>query len=87
MTEWRKTNFADVPKEIEIIGRGLYLQCRNIEQIEHEEQDGMPSYIDWECDSREITFEEYNLISEIASISNEKAIDAYTEQLIEEGIL
>ena len=37
--------------------------------------------------SREITVSEYQMLESITQISNEKAIDEYTLQLIEEGVL
>ena len=57
----------------------LYIQRRNIEQQEHEERDGMAAYTDYVCESREIT--------ESEEISTEKAIDEYTLQLMEGGLL
>lgn len=87
MTNWVKENCACQPNELELVGRDVYIQRRDIEQIVHGATNGMDAYTDWECESRFITVDELNLINEIQAISNEKAIDAYTEQLIEEGIL
>ena len=44
-------------------------------------------YTDWECDSREITVSEYQMLESIKQINTDKAIDDYTAQLIEEGLL
>ncbi len=65
----------------------LYIQRRNIEQQEHEERDGMAAYTDYVCESREITESEYEMLKSIEEISTEKAIDEYTLQLMEGGIL
>lgn len=65
----------------------LYIQRRNIEQQEHEERDGMAAYTDYACESREITESEYEMLKSIEEISTEKAIDEYTLQLMEGGIL
>lgn len=47
----------------------------------------MPAYTDYECMSREISVSEYQMLQSIAEINTQDAIDAYTEQLIEEGLL
>lgn len=65
----------------------LYIQRRNIEQQEHEERDGMAAYTDYVCESREITESEYEMLKSIEEISTENAIDEYTLQLMEGGIL
>ncbi len=65
----------------------LYIQRRNIEQQEHEERDGMAAYTDYVCESREITESEYEMLKSIEEISTEKAIDEYTLQLMEGGLL
>lgn len=65
----------------------LYIQRRNIEQQEHEEWDGMAAYTDYVCESREITESEYEMLKSIEEISTEKAIDEYTLQLMEGGLL
>ena len=64
-----------------------YIQRRNIEQQEHEERDGMAAYTDYVCESREITESEYEMLKSIEEISTEKAIDEYTLQLMEGGLL
>ena len=65
----------------------LYIQRRNITEQEHEEKDGMAAYTDYVCESREITESEYEMLKSIEEISTEKAIDEYTLQLMEGGIL
>lgn len=65
----------------------IYIQRRDITAVEHEETGETPAYTDYECQSREITVSEYQMLQSIEEISNEKAIDQYTMQLIEEGVL
>ncbi|MFR8893704.1 MAG: hypothetical protein [Bacteriophage sp.] len=66
---------------------GIYIQRKNIEKVQHEATEGMEAYTDWECDSREITVSEYQMLESIKQINTDKAIDDYTAQLIEEGLL
>lgn len=47
----------------------------------------MAAYTDYVCESREITVSEYEMLKSIEQISTDKAIDEYTMQLIEEGVL
>lgn len=69
----------------------LYIQRRNITTQEHEEQDGMAAYTDYVCESREITESEYEMLKSIEEIKTDEAvtaaIDEYTMQLIEGGLL
>lgn len=55
--------------------------------MEHEATEDTPAYTDYECQSREITVSEYQMLRSIEEINTEKAIDEYTLQLIEEGVL
>lgn len=77
MTNWTEERCANAPAELEIIGTNLYVQRRNIDETEE-------GYI---CESREVTFDEYNFFEEIKAINTDEAIEAYTMELIEEGIL
>ena len=61
---------------------GIYIQRKNIEKVQHEATEGMEAYTDWECDSREITVSEYQMLESIKQINTDKAIDDYTAQLI-----
>lgn len=65
------------------------MQRRNIKKVEHEadEEAGTESYAEWVCESREITVSEYEMLKSIEEIDTTQAIDAYTLQLIEEGLL
>ncbi|GFI25026.1 hypothetical protein IMSAGC012_00132 [Lachnospiraceae bacterium] len=47
----------------------------------------MAAYTDFVCESREITESEYEMLKSIEEISTEKAIDEYTLQLMEGGLL
>lgn len=47
----------------------------------------MAAYTDYVCESREITESEYEMLKSIEEISTEKAIDEYTLQLMEGGLL
>ena len=69
-----------------MIAPGLYMQRRNIEKVEHE-ANNMPAYADYKCESRKITESEYQMLKSVEEIDASKAIDAYTMQLIEEGVL
>lgn len=87
MTNWKKECCASQPSELEVIGRELYIQRRNITEVLHEADGDVLKYTNWECESREISFDEYNLLQEIEQMNTDKAIEAYTMELIEEGVL
>lgn len=69
----------------------LYIQRRNITEQEHEEKDGMAAYTDFVCESREISVGEYEMLKSIEAIKTDEAvtaaIDEYTMQLMEGGLL
>ena len=87
MTEWTKESCSRKPPEVEEIAPGLLMQRRDIQKVEHEALDGMEAYTTWDCECREITVSEFALLGSIQEIDNSKAIDTYTMQLIEEGVL
>jgi hypothetical protein len=89
MTEWTKEHCSERPEELQVIAPGLYIQRQNIVEVEHpaDETAGTDAYTDYECDCREITVSEYQMLQAIQEIDNGKAIDEYTMQLIEEGVL
>lgn len=87
MKEWTKERCAEQPLELQLVAPSTYIQRRNITKVEHEETEGMPAYTDWECESREISVSEYNMLESIKAIDTQEALDAYTEQLIEEGVI
>lgn len=72
---------------MQLVGPDLYIQRRNITEQEHEEKDGMAAYTDFVCESREITVSEYEMLKSIEEIDTSQAIDEYTLQLMEEGVL
>ena len=85
--DWKIEHCAMKPEPLELIARDIYMERRNIHEVEHEGIYGQDGYTDWECESREIGVSDYNMLKELASIKSEDVIDAYTMQLIEEGIL
>ena len=87
MKQWTEERSEHRPQELQLVAPNLYIQRRNIEQQEHEERDGMAAYTDYVCESREITESEYEMLKSIEEISTEKAIDEYTLQLMEGGLL
>lgn len=84
MKEWTKERCSEEPQELQLVADGIYIQRKNIERVQHEATEGMEAYADWECDSREITVSEYQMLESIKQINTDKAIDDYTAQLIEE---
>lgn len=72
---------------MQLVAPNLYIQRRNITEQEHEARDDMAAYTDFVCESREIAESEYEMLKSIEEISTEKAIDEYTLQLMEEGVL
>lgn len=89
MKQWSEERCAQRPEELQVIAPGLYMQRRNIQEVSHEadETSGKDAYTEYVCESREITESEYAMLESIEQINTEKAIDAYTMQLIEEGVL
>lgn len=82
MTEWKKEYTMEEPSELLLVSPDTYIQRKNIESFI--DNDGTAK---WRSDSRFIKKNEYNLLQSIADILVDKAIDDYTMQLIEEGIL
>lgn len=87
MTEWTREHCSEQPSELQIIAPALYIQRRDIKQVTNEGANDEPGYTEWVCMSREITVSEYQMLQAITDIDTGKAIDNYTMQLIEEGIL
>ena len=89
MTEWRKEYCSEKPAELQTIAPGLYIQRKEIERVEHEadETAGTEAYTGYECMSREISVSDYQMLLSSEEIDTTKAIDDYTIQLIEEGVL
>ena len=87
MKSWVTEICSSKPEELQVIGPETYIERRNITAVEHPEQDGIPAYTDYQCESRESSFSEYQMLASITEIDNSKAIDEYTMQLIEQGVL
>ena len=69
----------------------IFIQRRNITEQHHVEKDGMEKFTDFVCESREITESELAMLQSFEEIQTEKevenAIDQYTAELIQEGVL
>ena len=87
MQEWKKERCAHEPQELEEVAPDTLIQRKDIKKVEHEASDGMDAYADYECMSRIISKSEYNMLKSIEEIDSQKAIDAYTLQLMEEGVI
>lgn len=68
-----------------------YIQRRNIQSEEHGATDQAAAYTDFVCESREISVGEYEMLKSIEAIKTDEAvtaaIDEYTMQLMEGGLL
>lgn len=89
MKDWKTEHCAEQPNELQEIGKDIYMQRRNIREVHHEAdtEAGTEEYTDYECECREINASEYNMLKAIEEIDTQGAIDAYTLQLIEQGLL
>ena len=87
MKAWKEERSAERPSELQLISPETYIQRRNIEEEQHEATEDMEAYTDYVCESRIITVSEYEMLKSIEEIDSSEAIDAYTEELIEEGVL
>lgn len=89
MKAWKEEHCAQRPNELQLIAPDTYIQRRNIEEVEHEadEEAGIEAYTDYKCESRTLSVSEYEMIKSITDYDAQAAIDEYTEQLVEEGVL
>lgn len=87
MKQWTTEICDTQPDELQVIAPGLFIQRRNIKEVEHEATDNLAAYTDYECESREISISEYEMIKSVEQINTDKAIEEYTLQLMEEGVL
>lgn len=87
MKQWKEERCSTQPKDLEVIADGVLMQRRNIEAVEHEATEEMAAYTDYVCESREITVSEYEMLKSIEGINTDKAIEEYTLQLMEEGVI
>lgn len=84
---WKKEQCAERPAELQTISYDTYIERKDIREVEYPEMDGEGIYTAWECTSREIGITEYWMLQSIKDIETSKAIDEYTMQLIEEGVI
>ena len=89
MKAGKEERCAQRPSELQLVSPDTYIQRRNIVEEEHEadEEAGIEAYTDFKCESRTISVSEYEMIKSINDHDTQAAIDEYTEQLIEEGLL
>lgn len=87
MKQWTEERCEAKPAELQRVAPDLYIQRRNITAEEHAARDDRAAYTDYVCESREILESEYAMLKSIEEISTDKAIDDYTEQLMQEGVL
>ena len=78
MTAWFEEECGSTkPEELQIISPNTFMERKDLY-----ENNGV-----WFSTSRKIKFDEYYLLKSIEEINTDKAIDDYTMQLIEEGLL
>ncbi len=89
MKAWKEEHCAQRPNELQLIAPDTYIQRRNIAEVQHDanEEAGIEAYTDFKCESRTISVSEYEMIKSINDYDAQAAIDEYTEQLVEEGVL
>ena len=87
MKQWTEERLAHMPEELEVIAPGLYMQRKDITRVDHEKTEEMEAYTEYVCMSREITESEHEMLKSIEEINTTAAIDAYTEELIKEGMI
>lgn len=89
MTGWKQERCTQRPEELQLIAPEIYIERRDIVEVTHaaDQTTGTEAYNEWVCESREITKDEYNMIKSISEIDTQKAIDEYTAELMEEGLL
>lgn len=89
MTEWKTEWCSELPSELEEISPTTYIERKNIEEevFDVDGSDSGETYVRFTCQSRIITKTEYQMVKAIENIDTADAIDAYTMQLIEEGVL
>ena len=91
MKQWTKERSASRPAVLQLVAPDTYIQRRNIQQEEHAATEEAAAYTDYVCESREIPVSEYEMLKSIEEIRTEEAvtaaIDEYTMQLMEGGLL
>lgn len=91
MKQWKEEHCTLEPAELEVIGKDLLIQRKNIEEVTHEATEDAEGYTEFVCESREITVAEYEMLKSVEEIDTTKAvntaIDEYTLSLMEGGVL
>lgn len=91
MKQWTQERSTSRPAELQLVAPDIYIQRRNIQPEEHEATEQAAAYADFVCESREISVGEYEMLKSIEEIRTDEAvsaaIDEYTMQLIEGGLL
>ena len=91
MKQWTQERSASRPVELQLVAPDTFIQRRNIQPEEHEATDQAAAYTDFVCESREISVGEYEMLKSIEAIKTDEAvtaaIDEYTMQLMEGGLL
>lgn len=59
MEGWKEERCPEWPEEFERVAPNTYIQRRNIREDVHESKDGMPEYVDYVCESRYISSDDY----------------------------
>lgn len=90
MTGWKKEVCGNtMPQELQKVSADTYIQRKDIVLVEGTEETGMPEH--YECLSRFVTVDEYNMLLAVAETvqfkQEQEIIDDYTMSLIEEGAL
>lgn len=72
MKEWTMERCAQKPQELQLVEPNVYIQRKDIVAVEHEATGDEPAYTDYECQSREITVSEYQMLQSIEQIQQRK---------------
>ena len=81
MKDWKEEHCSEQPPELQIIAPELYIQRKNIHEVEHEATEEMPAYIEWVCESREISFSEYHQYVADEAIEQNRADITYVAMM------
>lgn len=93
MKDWTQERCHKWPDELQAIAPGIYMQRRNVRKTERILGEALETeaYTEYVCESREITESEYAMLKSIETIKTDEAvtaaIDEYTMQLMEGGLL
>lgn len=85
MTDWTREYCFRRPPEVEDVDKDSVIVRTDIVEEEVETPEGKEKR--WSCLSRIMTRSEHLMLEDIKNIDVSRAIDEYTLQLIEEGII